>query len=123
MRRHVEQRERLSRYQGNPCCARKVIGCTQRQQHQASLISLRRQRFSDVAQGTVATSGNQSGKARSQCLLHQTLGVPGFPRQAHRQFPALFALFLDRRTDLFVECLLTVQNQQRLALTHRHLPG
>jgi len=54
-----------------------------------------------------------------QRFLHQALGIPRFPGQAHLQVPAGGAPSLDGRTHLVVESLLAVQYQHCLALTHQ----
>ncbi|MNF99912.1 hypothetical protein D3C84_828310 [compost metagenome] len=120
-RRHVQQRQGALRLQRNAGRPRKIIGRAQRQQRQAGVAAGLDHGFGHVAQGAVATTGDQRPIPLSQGFLHQPPGVAAFPGQPHRKFPARSAACLHGRPHLIVGGLLAMQDQQGLALDHDHL--
>ena len=86
------------------------------QQRQARVLPGQGHGLGDIAQGAVATAGDQGPVTGVQRLADDAPGVAALPGDAHRQFPSRIATRLHGCAHLLVQCLFSMQDQQRLAL-------
>ncbi|MCY1183822.1 hypothetical protein D9M73_244720 [compost metagenome] len=70
-----------------------------------------RHSLGNIAQGAIATTGNDVSIPGRQRFAHQPLRIAGLPGQSNSQLPTSLTLAFDGGANRLVERLLAMQNQ------------
>ena len=110
--RHVQQSQGASRLQRHAGGLGEIIGGTQGHQHQAGVGVGMGHGFGHIAQGAVATAGNDMGVPLGQRFIDQSPGITALPRHPHGQLPTLLTPGQHGSAHILVEGLFAVKDQQ-----------